>query len=261
MTTGHNLIIIWYLWPICLFPRAQFTPMASAWISNGWKWRSSTNRSGWALSTKIHHLWWIFLLLIVTPIALSSQQWSLVCGTSERSTASGINLVRRSTWLQAKEYGATGPRISSHDHVQQTPLPVTIVIKSSTVYVHQWFWSDFVRLWRFPELVSSSPSTPSATSAVHVRLSQRWPSSANFPLNILCHRTRYCAIAPGDEETLPEVHLQLGLLLLLPLPSHPRLTADWGYHWVSRLSIIMVNIFIIGYQDFHRQYQNHSVSW
>ena len=236
MTTGHNLIIIWYLWPICLFPRAQFTPMASAWISNGWKWRSSTNRSGWALSTKIHHLWWIFLLLIVTPIALSSQQWSLVCGTSERSTASGINLVRRSTWLQAKEYGATGPRISSHDHVQQTPLPVTIVIKSSTVYVHQWFWSDFVRLWRFPELDSFSLSTPSATSAVHVRLFQRWPSSAYFPLNILCHRTRYCAIAPGDEETLPEVHLQLGLLLLLPLPSHPRLTADWGYHWVSRLS-------------------------
>ena len=225
--------------------------MASAWISNGWKWRSSTNRSGWALSTKIHHLWWIFLLLIVTPIALSSQQWSLVCGTSERSTASGINLVRRSTWLQAKEYGATGPRISSHDHVQQTPLPVTIVIKSSTVYVHQWFWSDFVRLWRFPELAFSSLSTPSATSAVHVRLFQRWPSSAYFPLNILCHRTRYCAIAQDivpSHQVMRKPFLKficnsasyfffLFLLILVSQRIEDIIGyQDFYYHWLSRLS-------------------------
>ena len=56
------------------------------------------------------------------PASLSSYQWSLVCGTSERATAAGINLVRRSAWLQAKEYGATGPKISSHDHVKQTHL-------------------------------------------------------------------------------------------------------------------------------------------
>ena len=47
------------------------------------------------------------------PSSLSSYQWSLVCGTSERATAAGINLVRRSAWLQAKEYGATGPKIST----------------------------------------------------------------------------------------------------------------------------------------------------
>ena len=174
--------------------------------------------------------------------SLSSQQWSLVCGTSERATAAGINLVRRSAWLQAKEYGATGPRISSHDHVQQTPLPVTIVIKSSTVYVHQWFWSDFVRLWRFPELVSSSPSTPSATSAVHVRLSQRWPSSANFPLNILCHRTRWWGNPSwSSSATRPPTSSSSSFSSL----SHSGLRISLG------IKIFMVNIIIIRYLGNH----------
>ena len=37
----------------------------------------------------------------------------------------------------------------------------------------------------------------------------------------------------GNEEAVLEVHLQLGLLLLLPLPSHSRLAKDWGHHWVG----------------------------
>ena len=37
----------------------------------------------------------------------------------------------------------------------------------------------------------------------------------------------------GDEEAVLEVHLQLRLLLLLPLPPHPRLTEDRGHHGVS----------------------------
>ena len=41
----------------------------------------------------------------------------------------------------------------------------------------------------------------------------------------------HCSVA-GDEETVPEVHLQLGLLLLLPLPLDPRLAKDRGHHGV-----------------------------
>ena len=175
---------------------------------------------------------------------LSSQQWSLVCGTSERATAAGINLVRRSAWLQAKEYGATGPKISTctakaftwdnRDLKQHCLCSSMILI---------WFCqavevSRIGLLFPFYSLCYiCCPCAPlSKVTVVYLPpLKHILPSH-----NILCHRTRWWGNPSwSSSATRPPTSSSFSFSssshsgLRISLGIHQDYRGHYHYHWVS----------------------------
>ena len=157
-----------------------------------------------------------------------------VCGPPKCTTTARLHLVRGAPWLQAEKHDPAGADDDGHDHYDGHDHDNNCFYNDN----HDGNAEQGIEVCRiglmFPIYSISYILCPWISfSQVHVTFFIAVPIYFILIDDILFD---WMIFFSGDEKAVSEVHLQLCVLLLLPLSLDSRLAEDRGHHGVRELS-------------------------